>query len=141
MFCLPPCRCVPHSNNQVRRDTIILAESTDVVAGADTHLDTIHAAAISTTGTVLGDKEFPTTRAGYAAAIAFLMTLGLLCVSEWKAPPVTGSVHPGPDNRGHLCRGGDPGGQVHPTIQRQVRSPRRRQRRPDRVGRRRIGHP
>ena len=60
----------------VRRDTIILTESALIVAGADTHLDTIHVAAITTTGATLGDKEFPTTGAGYAAAIAFLMTLG-----------------------------------------------------------------
>ncbi|BBZ55230.1 IS110 family RNA-guided transposase [Mycolicibacterium phocaicum] len=53
-----------------------MTESLDVVAGADTHADTIHVAAISMTGATLGDKEFPTTRAGYAAAIRFLMTLG-----------------------------------------------------------------
>lgn len=53
-----------------------MTESALIVAGADTHLDTIHVAAITTTGATLGDKEFPTTGAGYAAAIAFLMTLG-----------------------------------------------------------------
>ena len=53
-----------------------MTESRDAVAGADTHLDTIHVAAITMTGATLGDKEFPTTRAGYAAAIKFLMTLG-----------------------------------------------------------------
>lgn len=53
-----------------------MSESTEIVAGADTHLDTIHVAAITMTGATLGDKAYPTTRAGYAAAIAFLMTLG-----------------------------------------------------------------
>ena len=71
----PPCWCVPHQL-RVRRDTTILTESTLVVAGADTHLDTIHVAAISMTGALIGDREFPTTRAGYSAAIRFLTSLG-----------------------------------------------------------------
>ena len=53
-----------------------MTESTLVVAGADTHLDTIHVAAISMTGALIGDREFPTTRAGYIAAIRFLTSLG-----------------------------------------------------------------
>ncbi|MGB0875986.1 MAG: IS110 family transposase, partial [Mycobacterium sp.] len=53
-----------------------MSESTLVVAGADTHADTIHVAAISITGALIGDREFPTTRAGYAAAIRFLTSLG-----------------------------------------------------------------
>jgi transposase len=53
-----------------------LTESTLIVAGADTHLDTIHVAAISMTGSLIGDREFPTTRTGYAAAIRFLTSLG-----------------------------------------------------------------
>jgi transposase len=66
---------VPHPT-LVRRDTIIVTESTLIVAGADTHADTIHLAAISMTGAAIGDREFPTTRAGYAAAIRFLTSLG-----------------------------------------------------------------
>ncbi len=53
-----------------------MTESTLIVAGADTHADTIHLAAISMTGAAIGDREFPTTRAGYAAAIRFLTSLG-----------------------------------------------------------------
>lgn len=60
----------------VRRDTIILTESVLIVAGADTHADTIHVAAITMTGAVVGDREFATTRAGYTAAIGFLTSLG-----------------------------------------------------------------
>lgn len=60
----------------VRRDTIILTESVLIVAGADTHADTIQVAAITITGVLAGDREFPTTRAGYAAAIRFLRSLG-----------------------------------------------------------------
>ncbi len=66
---------MPHQL-RVRRDTTILTESTLIVAGADTHLDTIHVAAISMTGSLIGDREFPTTRTGYAAAIRFLTSLG-----------------------------------------------------------------
>jgi transposase len=53
-----------------------LAESTPIVAGADTHADTIHVAVITMTGQPVGDREFPTTRTGYAAAITFLTSLG-----------------------------------------------------------------
>jgi transposase len=60
----------------VRRDIIILTESTLIVAGADTHADTLHVAAISMTGAALGDREFPTTRTGYATAIRFLTSWG-----------------------------------------------------------------
>jgi transposase len=53
-----------------------LTELGELVAGADTHADTIHVAAITTTGQPVGDHEFPTTAAGYQAAIAFLTGLG-----------------------------------------------------------------
>src|ERR1700712_79418 len=76
MSCLPALAGVCPTQHQVRRDTTILAESTLIVAGADTHADTIHIAAISITGAGVDDREFPTTRAGYAAAIKFLMSLG-----------------------------------------------------------------
>jgi transposase len=75
MSCLPALAGVPHPT-LVRRDTIILTESTPIVAGADTHADTIHVAAISMTGATVDDREFPTTRTGYAAAIRFLTSLG-----------------------------------------------------------------
>lgn len=48
-----------------------------VVAGVDTHADTHHVAVVdATTGGVLGDKKFPTGRAGYAALVAFVCTFG-----------------------------------------------------------------
>lgn len=53
-----------------------MTESTLIVAGADTHAGTIHIAAISMTGAAIGDREFPATRGGYAAAIRFLTALG-----------------------------------------------------------------
>lgn len=53
-----------------------MAESTLIVAGADTHADTIHVAAVTMTGAAIGDREFPTTRAGYASAIRFLTSWG-----------------------------------------------------------------
>lgn len=53
-----------------------MTESVLIVAGADTHADTIHVAAITVTGAQAGDGEFPTTRAGYAAAIRFLTSFG-----------------------------------------------------------------
>lgn len=47
-----------------------------IYGGADTHADTIHVAAIDRLGHELGDHEFPTSPAGYAAALAFLATFG-----------------------------------------------------------------
>jgi transposase len=76
MSCLPALAGVCPHPTLVRRDTIILTESTLIVAGADTHTDTIHVAAISLTGAAIGDREFPTTRVGYVAAIRFLHSLG-----------------------------------------------------------------
>jgi transposase len=76
MSCPPALAGVCPTQHQVRRDITILTESTLIVAGADTHADTIHVAAISLTGAAIGDREFPTTRTGYAAAIRFLHSLG-----------------------------------------------------------------
>ncbi len=76
MSCLPALAGVCPTQHQVRRDTIILTESTLIVAGADTHADTVHVAAVTMTGAVIGDREFPTTRAGYTAAVAFLHSMG-----------------------------------------------------------------
>jgi transposase len=47
-----------------------------VVGGADTHADTVHVAAITTLGREISDREFPTTAAGYRAAVAFLTSHG-----------------------------------------------------------------
>ena len=76
MSCLPALAGVCPHPMPVRRDIIILTESTLIVAGADTHADTLHVAAISMTGAALGDREFPTTRTGYATAIRFLTSWG-----------------------------------------------------------------
>lgn len=47
-----------------------------VVIGADTHLDTIHLAAITDTGQLLGDAEFRTNPTGYWAAICWARSFG-----------------------------------------------------------------
>lgn len=76
MSCLPALPGVCPTQRQVRRDTVILADSTLIVAGADTHADTVHVAAVTMAGAAVGNKEFPTTRAGYTAAINYLTSLG-----------------------------------------------------------------
>ena len=48
----------------------------EVIAGVDTHADTHHAAVIDVTGKKLADAQFPTTQAGYAALVAFIITFG-----------------------------------------------------------------
>jgi transposase len=54
----------------------VTAASGFVVIGADTHLNTIHLAALTDTGKALGDKEFRTTPAGYKAALKWATTWG-----------------------------------------------------------------
>ncbi|HKT56067.1 MAG TPA: IS110 family transposase [Microbacterium sp.] len=50
----------------------------EVIAGVDTHADTHHAAVIDAAGRKLGDRQFPTTEAGYLALIAFIVSFGVL---------------------------------------------------------------
>lgn len=47
-----------------------------IVIGADTHLDTIHLAAITDTGQLLSDAEFRTNPTGYWAAICWARSFG-----------------------------------------------------------------
>lgn len=54
----------------------IVALQRGVVIGADTHLDTIHLAALDETGRPLADAEFPTTPGGYARAVRWARDLG-----------------------------------------------------------------
>lgn len=50
----------------------------EVFGGVDTHLDTHTAAAIDQVGRVLGTQQFPATKAGYAALLAWLRGHGRL---------------------------------------------------------------
>jgi transposase len=53
-----------------------MAAAVQVVGGVDPHADTLHVAALTTIGKVIGDAEFPTTTAGYRRAIRFLTRHG-----------------------------------------------------------------
>ncbi|WP_411144780.1 hypothetical protein [Streptomyces sp. x-80] len=44
------------------------------IDGVDSHADTVHIAMVTDCGGQLADADFPTTAAGYKAAIAFLAT-------------------------------------------------------------------
>lgn len=57
-----------------------MAAAKDVVGGVDPHADTIHVAVVTVVGKVVGDEEFATTAAGYAAAVRFLTDQG--CVER-----------------------------------------------------------
>jgi len=50
--------------------------SRTVVIGADTHLDTVHLAVLSTTGQPLADAQFPTRPAGYYLAVRWAQSFG-----------------------------------------------------------------
>lgn len=58
--------------------TALTQEEARIIGGVDTHADTIHVAAIDTLGRALGDREFPTTPAGYSDALAFLGAFGIV---------------------------------------------------------------
>lgn len=47
-----------------------------VVAGVDTHADTIHVAVVDSVGRDIGDREFLTTALGYRQALDFLASFG-----------------------------------------------------------------
>ena len=47
-----------------------------VVIGVDTHLETIHVAALTDTGQPLGDAEFGTTPSGYYVALRWAQSFG-----------------------------------------------------------------
>jgi len=51
-----------------------------LVAGVDTHADTIHVAVCDQVGRELGDREFPTTPIGYRDAMEFVSAYGTVTV-------------------------------------------------------------
>ena len=53
-----------------------LSPEQGVIAGVDTHQRTHHAAVIDQDGRLLGEREFPASRAGYAALIAWTSSHG-----------------------------------------------------------------
>lgn len=52
-----------------------------VVIGADTHLDTIHLAALDSVGKPLGDAEFRACPRGYTAAVAWARKQGTVQIA------------------------------------------------------------
>ena len=55
-----------------------MAAAVQVVGGVDPHADTIHVAALTAVGKVVGDAEFPATAAGYVQAVQFLTAKGVV---------------------------------------------------------------
>jgi hypothetical protein len=62
-------------------DTTIVTPPRRIVIGADTHLDTIHVAAITDTGQPLGDTEFRTNPTGYYVALRWAQSFGEVFVA------------------------------------------------------------
>lgn len=58
-----------------------MAASRRVVIGADTHLDTNHLAVLTDAGKPLADDEFPTSPAGYDAAVRWAQSFGTICIA------------------------------------------------------------
>jgi len=61
---------------QTTRTDIVTNSKAGITGGVDTHADAHVAAALSSTGGVLGTQSFPTTIAGYRRLLAWLRTLG-----------------------------------------------------------------
>jgi transposase len=55
-----------------------MAAVVQVVGGVDPHADTIHVAVLTAVGKVIGDAEFATDAGGYARAVEFLTSYGLV---------------------------------------------------------------
>lgn len=55
-----------------------MTASRAVVIGADTHLDTVHLAALSPTGSPVADAQFPTRPAGYYLAVKWAQSFGVV---------------------------------------------------------------
>lgn len=82
MSCLPALPGVITTAGAHRqKGTTIVTPSRVVVIGADTHLDTIHLAAVSDTGKPLGDAEFPTRPTGYYIAIKWAQSFGTVMIA------------------------------------------------------------
>src|SRR5215213_3505636 len=75
MSCLPapPGGHPPHGSLHGEDTTIVTSPRRIVI---DTHLDTIHVAAITDTGQLLGDAEFRTNPSGYYVALAWARSFG-----------------------------------------------------------------
>ena len=58
--------------------TSMTTTTADVTGGVDTHAQTHHGAALDSVGRQLGDREFPTTPAGYRALLSWLRGYGHL---------------------------------------------------------------
>ena len=63
----------------------------EVVGGVDTHKDTHTAAAIETTGRLLGSAQFPADAAGYRALLAWLRSFGALVLVGVEGTGVYGA--------------------------------------------------
>jgi transposase len=75
-----------------------------VVIGVDTHLDTIHIAAITDTGQLLGDAEFRTNPTGYYVAITWARSFGEVFIAgvEHTSSYGAGCTHALQDNAVHV---------------------------------------
>jgi len=71
----------PASEHHREGTPTIVTASRRVVIGADTHLDTNHLAVLTDTGKPLADDEFPTSPAGYAAAMRWAQSFGVIAIA------------------------------------------------------------
>ena len=102
-----------------------------VVGGADTHADTVHVALITVLGQDLADRQFPTTPAGYRAAVEFLYSRG----------PITRVGIEGTSSYGvGLCRAARAGGLQVLEVNHTTRAERRRQGKSDPLDAYRAAH-
>ena len=70
---------------------MVQALQAEVAGGVDTHQDTHTAAVIDTAGRRLGDRQFPTTAAGYRQLLAWLRGFGALLIVGVEGTGVYGA--------------------------------------------------
>ena len=69
-------------------------ETTNVIAGIDTHADTHHVAVINEYGKPLADKEFLAVGSGYRKIVEFITSYGSVAAVGLKAQDPTGPKLP-----------------------------------------------
>src|SRR5674476_851150 len=74
----PPRADLSPANGRRTAMTSMTTTTSHVTGGVDTHGQTHHSAALDSVGRQLGDREFPTTPAGYRAFVSWLQAFGHL---------------------------------------------------------------
>ena len=85
----------------------------DVIGGVDTHRATHHAAALTSQGLLLGDKEFPATTAGYRDLLEWMNSFGEVIRIGVESTALRSGPSALPEHSWRSRRGGQPAPRAH----------------------------